>query len=207
MFLSDSINFVGRVFLVLLIIISVADVAGMAELIWEKDIMESWYAVYTKRHYEQKFCESIFGLIQRMEFHGEAYLPLKIEEIQWSDRKKRKSVPLFHNYVFVKHDDNGFDKLKRMPGFCEYVRFTKYPAKIPEEQISMIKSILENDRGVSSISTTLMQGDKVRICQGPLTGYEGSLIESKNSSKVAIEIKNFNQCLLVDVAVDDIVKL
>lgn len=200
-------GFVEEFYLVLLMIVSVADVTEMAELIWEKDIMESWYAIYTKRHCEKKFCESVFGLIQSMEFHGETYLPLRIEETQWSDRKKCKSVPLFHNYVFVKHDDNGFDKLKRIPGFCEYVRFTKYPAKIPEEQICMIKSILENERGVSSISTTLMQGDKVRICQGPLAGYEGALIESKNSSKVAIEVKKFNQCLLVNVAVDDIVKL
>ncbi|MFT4908280.1 MAG: transcriptional antiterminator RfaH [Oleispira sp.] len=181
--------------------------ADVAELIWRYSMSENWYAIYTKRHYEKKFCENVLGLIQQMEFYGETYLPLRIEEAQWSDRKKRKSVPLFNNYVFVKHDDNGFDKLKKMPGFCEYVRFSQYPAVIPEEQIEMIKNISSSDRNVSSGSMTLMQGDKVRISKGPMKDYEGTLVENQGSSKVAIEIKNFSQCLLVNVAIDNIVKL
>lgn len=179
----------------------------MAELIWRLGMNENWYAIYTKRHYEKKFCESVLALIQDMNFHGETYLPLTIEETQWSDRKKLKSVPLFHNYVFVKHDDNGFDKLKKMPGFCEYVRFSQYPAVIPENQIEMIKNIVGSDRNVSSGSMKLMRGDKVRISKGPMKDYEGTLVENNGSNKVAIEVKNFNQCLLVNVAIENIVKL
>jgi transcription antitermination factor NusG len=52
-----------------------------------------------------------------------------------------------------------------------------------------------------------MRGDKVRISKGPMKDYEGTLVENKGSNKIAIEVKNFNQCLLVNVAVENIVKL
>ena len=168
--------------------------------------MENWYAVYTKRHYEQKLFDCITKLNDELDLECEAYLPTIVEETQWSDRKKKKRVPLFKNYVFVKHDDNGFEKIKRLPGFCNYVRFAVSPAILKQEQIGMIKSALEHHK-VSISSLKLMQGEKVRICKGPMSNYEGTLIEDQNSSKVAIEVKHFNQCLLINVAHDHVVKI
>lgn len=167
---------------------------------------QNWYAVYTKRHYEQKFVNCISALISELDFDCEAYLPTVVEEIQWSDRKKRKNVPLFKNYVFVRHDENGFEKIKKLPGFCDYVRFEVYPAIIKPDQIGMIKDALENHK-VSTGSIKLMQGERVRICKGPMSDYEGTLIEDQKSNNVAIEVKYFKQCLLINVAYEHLVKI
>jgi len=169
--------------------------------------MESdWYAVYTRSYHEQKLVDCIKKLSDDSTFEYEAYLPTVMEETQWSDRKKKKSVPLFKNYVFVKHDDNGFGKIKRLPGFCDYVRFEAYPAIIKQEQIVMIKNALEFSE-VGIASKKLMKGERVKICHGPMKDYEGILVEDQQNSKVAIEVEYFNQCLLINVVHDNLIKI
>ncbi len=165
-----------------------------------------WYVIYTKSNCENKLLNCIGRLNNETDFECDTYLPAILEEIQWSDRKKKKRVPLFRNYLFVKHDDKVFEKIKRLPGFCEYVRFGNFPAVIKQEQVCMIKNALEC-KGTAAVSTKLMKGERVKILNGPMKDYEGVLVEDQKNSKVAIEIEYFNQCLLINVAHENIMKI
>lgn len=163
-----------------------------------------WYAVYTKANKEQKLRQSILTYSEENGLHFDAYLPLTTEVKQWSDREKRRQIPLFKNYLFVKHDTQGFHQIKKLPGFGDYIRFGHFPSTIPDSQINMIATIVAHQQQLSCVAKRLVRGDKVRICSGPMANYQGILMADADGSKVAIEVKNFDQCLKVTVPVGNL---
>lgn len=171
------------------------------------EMEQKWYVIYTKRDAETELRDQILTYSQENLKSYQAWVPLTIETKQWSDRKKRKQVPLFRNYLFVKHDVNGFEKIRSMHGFTEYVRFGKYPSVMPEIEISKIKTILDNHANVSCKPKNLVKGVKVRIRTGALANYEGILVEDQRNSKVAIEIKNLQQYLHVNIPISNVIKI
>ena len=151
--------------------------------------------------------DRIITYCQENSLSYEPYLPLITEIKQWSDRKIIREVPLFKNYLFVKHDANGFHQIQTMPGFSDYISFGKYPSKIPETQIIQIKTIIEHHKNISCKAKRFVKGEAVCIASGPLACYEGILIEDHSDSKVAIEVKILGQYLEVDVPIKNIIKL
>ena len=156
-----------------------------------------------KGNEEQKLRDCILTFSREHALPYETFLPLTTEIKQWSDRKKVRKIPLFKNYLFVKHDTKGFHQIKKMPGFGNYIRFGQYPSVIPQAQISMIETIVEHHQPV--VCKPLVQGDKVRICHGPLADCEGILVADQRQNKVAIEVKNLGQCLQIIVPTKDMV--
>lgn len=168
---------------------------------------DGWYVVYTKPFYEIKLARSFMDFNFDNDLDYQSYLPMTKEVKIWSDRKKTVSVPLFKNYIFVKHDESGFNNIKKMPGFVQYIRFGQYPSVVPDDQIKIIKMILAEDEFAMSQSKTLVKGDKVRIISGPMTDLEGILIKDQKNLKVAIEIKHLDRSLQVHVPMSNILKL
>lgn len=173
----------------------------------EEDMSEDWYVVYTKRHQELKLKEYFMSFSSDRSLKYESYLPLTSEVKIWSDRKKIRKVPLFNNYLFIKHDESGFNNIKKMPGFVEYVRFGHYPSVMPEKQIKMIKTILEADSFATSKASSLVTGERVRIIDGPMAGLEGELIKDQFNLKVAIQVEYLERSLQVSVPINNILKL
>ena len=165
---------------------------------------QQWYAVYTKSDAEAKLRDCINRYSKENALPYEVYLPLRQEFRQWSDRKKKVEKALFKNYLFVKHDERGFAKIKKMPGFVSYVQFGKYPSVVPEQDIELIKTVTKHDKAATSKTKTLVKGDKVRIKSGALAEYEGILLKDANGNKVAIRVDNLNQYLQVSVPLSNI---
>lgn len=168
---------------------------------------DGWYVVYTKPFHEIKLARYFMDFNLDNDLDCQIYLPMTKEVKVWSDRKKTVSVPLFKNYIFVKHDESGFNNIKKMPGFVQYIRFGQYPSVVPDDQIKIIKMILAEDEFAMSQSKTLVKGDKVRIISGPMTDLEGILIKDQKNLKVAIEIKHLDRSLQVHVPMSNILKL
>lgn len=166
-----------------------------------------WYAVYTKKFSEEKLKNYFLNFSNNNELGYECYLPMISEVRSWSDRKKVKRVPLFRNYLFVRHDVSGFQNLIKMPGFLDYVRFGKYPEKIQDDQIDLIRRAMEVDSGITCCDFKLVKGDRVRVKTGPLKDVEGVLVKDQENSKIAIEIKGINQCMQLSLSVDNAIKV
>jgi transcriptional antiterminator RfaH len=56
---------------------------------------KKWFVFYTKSRQEKKVNE----LLLKKKF--EPFLPMQQVMRQWSDRKKKVTVPLFNSYIFV----------------------------------------------------------------------------------------------------------
>ena len=150
-------------------------------------------------------CDCIVDYSQQRALPYETFLPFRQEIKQWRDRTKVKTLPLFKNYLFVKHDDNAFYKIKTMKGFYDYVRFGLLPSTIPDQQMEMIKKIAEFQAGKQCQTGQLVKGKAVKICRGALSGYEGTLLENQHNHIVAIEVKSLKLCLNVQMPADDVV--
>lgn len=162
--------------------------------------MKQWYAIYTVANAEKK-------LYNRVIASGiDAYLPLERMTRQWSDRKKEIVKPIFRSYLFVYQNIDEYYKVKRFPGFLQYVSFGNRVSIIPDPEMRLMKLIIDNFNK-KKVTTGLIKGDKVKILSGPLEGYVGVLMRDQGERKVALHIKNLKHSFILNISMNDIVKL
>jgi transcription antitermination factor NusG len=152
-----------------------------------------WYAVYTRPHHEKIVCR------QLLEQNLVAYLPLLTTLKQWSDRKKKVSIPLFSCYLFVFVNMKEYYKVVNIDGIVRYVTFAGKAVAIPEKQIQLIKNILEQGIEVEETPEDINTGAKVEIIAGPLTGICGELVDYSGKKRVIIRIEEMEKSMLVNV--------
>ena len=149
-----------------------------------------WYVAYTKYRKEFQLSD---GLTRK---NIESYFPVD-----------SNGLALFSCYVFVYACDSQLHRVNYLPGFSNWVSFGSEPATIPSEQVLAMQRIAEYSQAVSSQSTQLLRGDAVRIVKGPLRGIVGKLVEDQGKRKLAMEINQLNQAMLVTIPLDFVVPL
>ena len=141
-------------------------------------INKNWYAVQTRPRWEKKVVTFL------NETGIENYCPLNKVLRQWSDRKKVVMEPIFKSYVFVKIEEERKWEIKKIDGILNYVYWLGKPARIREEEITIIRKFLSEFDNVSVEKQILDVNSKVRIKQGVLMNYEGILLEVKGSRAI-----------------------
>lgn len=160
----------------------------------EKKTNPSWYALYTKSRAEKKVHEELKGL------GIEAYLPLKREQRQWSDRKKWVEEPLIRSYIFVQiADDKEYLTALETDGVVRFITFEGKAAKIPSKQIENIKLLLASEADLEVTSDSFDVGMNVVVRAGTLKGLEGRLVEIRGKSRVQVELEAIGQSILVEI--------
>lgn len=151
-----------------------------------------WNLVYTQPQFEKK----IYKMLERSSIT--AYLPVQTVLREWSDRKKRISLPLFPNYVFVNVNLRERYKVLSVPGVTRFISFGGQLASIPECDINYLKMLSETDWDIKK-ENFYETGDKVRVIKGPLTGLEGVLVERTRSQRFLVHFKSFAQSISIDI--------
>ncbi|NQZ20769.1 MAG: UpxY family transcription antiterminator [Colwellia sp.] len=168
-------------------------------MITEKD--KQWYVIYTKPNAEKKLCNEV------CKHQIDAYLPLRKETRQWSDRSKIITLPVFKSYLFVYLNIADMHTVKTLPGFVHFISFGGYPTPIPDKEMVLLKAIMTESNNPQIRATALIKGDRVKLFKGALAGYEGILCQDQAGQKVALEIKKLNLSLLVDVPIANVIKI
>lgn len=158
----------------------------------ELNIIPHWYALHTRSRHEKKVD------VRLREKGINSYLPLNTVHRRWSDRYKEIQEPLFSCYVFVNLALKDRLSVLQTDGAVHFVSFNGRPATIPEEQINAIKQILEKKQSVD-YANYFTVGKKVKVVQGPLKGLQGTLINSKNNSRLVICIDGIRQAISVEI--------
>ena len=169
---------------------------------------KKWYVVYTTPRGEKKAS-------QRLEERGiQTYLPLRETIRQWSDRKKKVTLPLFTSYLFVKVD-LVFDKYSVLEtnGVVAFVKYLGNEAIVREEEIDAIKYMLKNYTEIEthSIQTgsrdsnllNLQPGQKVNIQGGSLKGQSGIVRNLKNNTLI-LELENIGFQMIAKIPVNQV---
>lgn len=149
-----------------------------------------WFVVYTKPKSEIKVASML------KEIGVEAYCPVYKSVRQWSDRKKKVSVPLFRSYVFVFLESKSRDIVFNVPGVVRYLYWLGKPALVREEEIVAIKQFLSKTENLSTGDKEYSFGTKITIDKGPFKGTEGKFLY-KQRNQLVLEVPSLGSYVKV----------
>jgi transcription antitermination factor NusG len=152
--------------------------------------MLNWYALYTKPRKEQKVAQQL----EQLGFT--IYLPLKTEIRQWSDRKKKVTVPLFSSYVFIQIEDSKRAQVFIIDGVMNYVFWLGKPAIIRNEEMTMMKNEIDKPNS-EIIITALHPGEKLQLEQGVFKG-QNATVEYISNQKAHLFLPNLGIKLVIN---------
>ena len=153
-----------------------------------------WNAIYVKSRQEKKVAELLEGKGM------EAYVPLKKVLKQWTDRKKWVEEPVITCYVFVKVGASQRESVLQTKGVVGFVKNNKRDAKISDQEIEIMKSILsESELEVNLEAEKFSVGQLCEVIAGPLMGKKVKLYELKGKKIVGVCLEELKMELTVDI--------
>jgi transcriptional antiterminator RfaH len=153
-----------------------------------------WYPVYTKPRAEKKACEALLnkGI--------EAYLPLRRQLKQWSDRKKWVEEPFIKSYLFVHIAEREQAAVLMTRGIARFIYFGNKIAAMPDRQIDDLKLLMTSSLELEVTEEHLLPGEKIILKAGPLKGMTGEIISYRSQKQLALRLENLGCSVIIHVA-------
>ena len=143
---------------------------------------KAWYLVYTKPRQE--------GLAQE-NLERQAYV-VYLPRVRLMRKRQGRQVaviePLFPRYLFIHLDtqSDNWGPIRSTFGVASLVRFGNEPAKVPDDFVAHLKA-QEGLEGLHEWAAPKMNlGDRMRVTEGPLKGYEGVLLAKSGQARVML---------------------
>lgn len=154
---------------------------------------QNWYVFYTAPRAEKK-------AKLELELRGyEAFLPITQTTRIWKNRQKKKiDSVLFPSYIFVKTNERYLAEICRLNKITMYIECGGKPSKVSSECINAIKCMISLNKEIS-VGSNFIEGESVRIIEGPLAGYTGVLLRQKSKTKFGIHLKEINQVASIEI--------
>ncbi|MCM4155374.1 UpxY family transcription antiterminator [Gramella sp. AN32] len=152
-----------------------------------------WYVIRTKPKHEIKTSELL------KDFGMEVYCPVITEVRQWSDRKKKVSVPLFNSYIFVRSTEKNRKEVFNAPGVIGFLNWLGKPAIAREEEINEIMSWLNNDYLSNYKIQEIKEGDRVTFSKGNIKSEE-AIVQEVGKRKVKLFLPEIGWLLTADIS-------
>lgn len=142
-----------------------------------------WYVLRTKPHKER----AVYRLLVQKDDLDVYFPALRVKPV---NPRASKIRPYFPGYMFVNVDleQQGDNALRWTPGTKGLVRFGGQPASVPEHLIyELQKRLAALQEEQNQPQGEFQKGDKVRIVDGPLAGYE-AIFDVRLSGKDRVQI-------------------
>lgn len=167
----------------------------------EKNVELKWFVFYTRPRAEKVVYRELVN-------NGyEVFLPLQKKLKVWKNRQRKFiDEPLLSSYIFVKIHSSGIYNILKARGIYICIMFEGKPCTVPDKDIEAIRIMIQSEQEISS-NNDFKEGERVRVIQGPLTGYEGILFRQKGKNKFGIQIEGINLVTAIDISIEDIQKL
>jgi len=161
---------------------------------------QRWYALTVPYQHERQTEKALQskGL--------ETLLPVYRSRRQWSDRVKDVEIPLFAGYVLCHFDLNDRIHVMDTPGVARIVGFGGMPAALEDSEIGSIQQMVLWKLPLAPWPY-LKAGDRVRVEHGPMRGQEGTLVRTKDSLHLVINIDVLQRSVAVQVDREAIVPI
>jgi len=162
--------------------------------------VKAWYLIYSKPRQERVALENL----ERQDY--ESYLPLIRNRRRRGGRYVGIVEPMFPRYLFVHLSDETDDwgPIRSTIGVIKLVRFGGIAISTPPDLVNYLKQ-REDENGIQNLPTPAFQaGDRVRICEGPMAGYEGIFQCRTGKERVTVLLDIVNQATRVELSTNDI---
>jgi transcription elongation factor/antiterminator RfaH len=147
--------------------------------------LRRWYVIYSKPHKEE-FAEFHLRLKGLEVFFPRLLTPESL-------RSRRRIVPLFPNYLFVRIQiSREYHYVHWSPGVKRIVGFNGNPTPLDEEIMDFLMQ-QANSEGIITARSNLRAGQEVQISGGPFDGLVGIIQEPpgvKGRVKVLLNLLN-----------------
>lgn len=160
----------------------------------------SWYLVYAKPRMEPLAEEHLTRQSYRV------YLPRVRATHRLRGRYRERVEALFPRYLFIHLDqcNDNWGPIRSTQGVAGMVRFGGVAACAPDALITTLRGN-EDAEGIQQQSTQKFQsGDRVRIIDGVLSGYEGIFTAHEGRERVAILLDLAGRCTTVHMSAHDV---
>jgi transcriptional antiterminator RfaH len=162
----------------------------------------TWKVLYVQSRREKQITKQI------LELGIEAYVPLKTEIKQWSDRKKKVITPLINGYVFIKPNQSQRDEVFNVEGILNYVRYNGNDAKVTDREIEILKMIEAKGYYVEfNKKIEINVGDVVEIKAGKFKGLAGVIEKLGKKEHCYVIIKSLDFQLKIKLEKDTLEKV
>jgi transcription antitermination factor NusG len=144
-------------------------------------------------------------ITQLLKYGVETFLPLVTKVVQWSDRKKKVSVPLFSGYLFVK--TLRADDMRRVAQTNGVIRFLSSNGKLEKvsaSEISTIQKIIDHAPVLEVGHFEI--GQEIEIGSGYFTGIKGQLIRRNGRNKLVVSVSSIQQCVMIEIPIGDVIR-
>ena len=158
--------------------------------------MPQWYALYTKPRAEKKTADRL------LQQGFEAYCPTYTTLRQWSDRKKKVTLPALPSYIFVHIEEKQRYEVLQDTGVMNFVYWLGKPAIIKDEEMARLKAFLLDHSQQTLEVRQLQAGEKVKINQGGMMGLEG-VVEKTNNNKAYLFVESLGLVISCDISAVD----
>jgi transcription antitermination factor NusG len=135
---------------------------------------KKWFVLFTKPKNELKVTERLTRI------GVQVYTPTKIEVRQWSDRKKKVTIPLLPSMVLVQLQEKEVALVFDVPGAVRFLFEHGKRASVSNEEVLSMKSYLQTVDAQEL--KTLEVGDVVKV---PLLEQEAVLLSVKGKKCLA----------------------
>ncbi|MDC0338345.1 UpxY family transcription antiterminator [Flavobacteriales bacterium] len=143
---------------------------------------KKWYALYTKSRHEKKVTE-------RLVSQGfDVFCPMIKTLKQWSDRKKKVTVPLIPSYIFVNIEEKNRTKVLSDLSVLNFVFWLGKPAVIKNNEIHRLKGLISREEIQEFEIRHLNVGDKINIDKGFLKEND-AVIKKRTKNHIYAELK------------------
>lgn len=152
--------------------------------------MDSWYAVLTKPRAEAIAREHL----ERQGFR--CLFPRLRRTVRTSEGLRARIESLFPRYIFLLSDAHvqSLAPVRSTRGCVGIVRFGGEPARVPESVIHAIRRRMDADDGVTTLDLPdLVPGQRVRITDGALAGFEAVFRTLEGAERVRLLVEFLGQ--------------
>jgi len=152
-------------------------------------IQNNWYALYTKSRHEKK-------VMERLSSQGfDVYCPMIKTVKQWSDRKKKVTLPLIPSYIFVNIDEKNRNKILSNPSVLNFVYWLGKPAVIKNIEIDRLRGVMSRNDIQEFEIHNLNIGDKINIDKGFFKEND-AVIKKQTKSHIYAELKELGMVVI-----------
>ena len=154
-----------------------------------------WYVVHTYSGYENKVKNSLEKIIENRGLHEEIVdIRIPVQIVQEGD--KEVEVKLFPSYVMVRMlmNDANWHVVRNITGVTGFVGPGSKPVPLSDAEVARMGIEIE------TVSLSYDIGDEVKIVEGPLANYTGTVQSiSDDSNKVTVLINRGRRDMPVEL--------
>ena len=157
-----------------------------------EDPSRFWLAAYTRSRHE-------LAVVNQLHQKGLTTLLPTYERLsRWTDRVRRTRTPLFPGYVFVCAADIERARVLQTEGVVNIVSCAGKPLPLSANDMRRLRLCAENPAAIEP-HPYLRLGQRVRVKHGLFQGWEGVLVEKKNSTRLVITIEQIMRSVSIDL--------